>query len=51
MAGFPWTAYGVSQAFYYRKSTKENTAGGIKYDSVMYELQHQNENNDYYNET
>lgn len=51
MAGFPWTAYGVSQAFYYRKSTKENTAGGIKYDSVMYELEHQNENNDYYNET
>ena len=31
MAGFPWTAYGVSQACYYRKSTKENTQGGIVY--------------------
>ena len=37
MVGFPWTAYGVSQAFYYRKSMKENTVGGIKYDSVMEE--------------
>lgn len=25
MIGFPWTAYGISQAFYYRKSQKENT--------------------------
>ena len=25
MAGFPWTAYGVSQAFYYNKSKAENT--------------------------
>ena len=33
-----WTAYGVSQAMYYRKSMKENTAGGIKYDSVMEEI-------------
>ena len=39
MAGFPWTAYGVSQACYYRKSTKENTAGGIKYETTMYECQ------------
>lgn len=31
MAGFPWTAYGVSQACYYRKSEKENTIGGITY--------------------
>ncbi len=37
MVGFPWTAYGVSQAFYYRKSMKENTSGGIKYESVMEE--------------
>ena len=37
MVGFPWTAYGVSQAFYYRKSMKENTVGGIKYDTVMEE--------------
>lgn len=35
MAGFPWTAYGVSQAFYYKKSTAENTKGGIKYDTVV----------------
>ena len=26
-----WTAYGVSQAFYYKKSMAENTRGGIKY--------------------
>ena len=38
MVGFPWTAYGVSQAMYYRKSMKENTTGGIKYDSVMEEI-------------
>ena len=25
MVGFPWTAYGASQAFYYRKSEKENS--------------------------
>lgn len=41
MAGFPWTAYGVSQAFYYRKSTKENSVGGIKYETIM-----QNYNNE-----
>ena len=35
MCGFPWTAYGVSQAFYYRKAEKENTKGGIKYDTIM----------------
>ena len=39
MVGFPWTAYGVSQAMYYRKSEKENTAGGIKYESVILEAQ------------
>lgn len=38
MAAFPWTAYGVSQAFYYKKSLAENTCGGIKYESVMAEL-------------
>ena len=37
LVGFPWTAYGVSQAMYYRKSMKENTAGGIKYDQIMEE--------------
>lgn len=39
MVGFPWTAYGVSQAMYYRKSQKENTTGGIKYESVILEAQ------------
>lgn len=24
MVGFPWTAYGVSQAFYYNKAKREN---------------------------
>ena len=38
MVGFPWTAYGVSQAMYYRKSMRENTCGGIKYDTVMEEI-------------
>lgn len=38
MAGFPWTAYAVSQACYYKKSEKENTQGGIKYETVMAEL-------------
>lgn len=35
MIGFPWTAYGVSQACYYGKSAKENSKGGIKYDTVV----------------
>jgi hypothetical protein len=37
MVGFPWTAYGVSQAMYYRKAMKENTSGGIKYETVLEE--------------
>lgn len=46
MISFPWTAYGVSQCFYYNKSKKENTAGGIKYDTIMKELtESYNENN------
>lgn len=35
MIGFPWTAYGVSQACYYGKSMKENTVGGIKYETTV----------------
>lgn len=31
IVGFPWGAYGVSQAFYYKKSEKENTKDGITY--------------------
>lgn len=41
MCAFPWTAYGASQAFYYRKSQKENVQGGIKYDTTMEELKYQ----------
>lgn len=37
MVGLPWTAYGVSQAFYYKKAQAENTKDGIKYESVMKE--------------
>lgn len=42
MVAFPWTAYGASQAFYYRKSEKENTQGGIKYDTTMHSLNNSN---------
>ena len=38
MVGLPWGAYAVSQAFYYRKAMKENTKDGIKYESVMADL-------------
>lgn len=38
MVGFPWTAYGVSQMYYYKKSMKENSKNGIKYDSVMADI-------------
>ena len=44
MVGFPWTAYGVSQAMYYRKSQKENTVGGVKYESVILEAQQKYKN-------
>ena len=39
MVGFPWTAYGVSQAFYYHKSKAENTNGGIKYETALKEIE------------
>lgn len=39
MCACPWAAYGASQAFYYRKSEKENTEGGIKYATVMAQMQ------------
>lgn len=44
LAGFPWTAYGVSQAFYYRKSQSENTKDGINYASMMAEYEEEREN-------
>ena len=38
MVAFPWSAYGVSQAFYYNKSKAENTQGGIKFESTVQQL-------------
>lgn len=38
MVGFPWSAYGVSQMYYYKKSMKENSKHGIKYDTVMADI-------------
>ena len=35
MVGCPWTAYAVSQAFYYKKALKENTVGGLKFETTM----------------
>jgi hypothetical protein len=36
MVSFPWTAYGVSQAFYYNKAKAENTTEhGIAYHEMM----------------
>ena len=50
MAGFPWTAYAVSQMYYYKKSEKENTVGGIKYESVMAEINKMKEYREQVNE-
>lgn len=36
-ASLPWTAYAVSQAFYYNKSTKENTRNGIVFETALKE--------------
>ncbi len=44
MATCPWGAYAVGQGFYYRKAEKENTKGGIKYDTIM--MQYQTNDND-----
>ena len=35
MVAFPWSAYGVSQAFYYNKSKAENTTGGVVFEQAM----------------
>ena len=37
-ASLPWAAYGVSQVYYYKKSMAENTKDGVKYASVIKEL-------------
>lgn len=39
MCGFPWTAYATSQGFYLKKSEKENTKGGVKYATVLKEIE------------
>ena len=39
MVGFPWGAYGVSQAYYYKKAKAENTKDGIKYETVMHDVE------------
>lgn len=41
MCGLPWTAYGASQAFYFRKAEKENTKNGIKFEKTMAEFNNQ----------
>ena len=40
MVSLPWTAYGVSQVYYYKKSMAENTKDGVKFESVMAEVNH-----------
>lgn len=42
LIGFPWAAYGVSQACYYKKASKENTSGGMAYESMMASLNSEN---------
>lgn len=37
-SALPWTAYAVSQGFYYNKSKKENTQGGIIYETALAQL-------------
>lgn len=48
MITLPWSAYGVSQCFYYNKAKAENTKDGIKYEAVLTELmnEYSNINND-----
>lgn len=38
-----WAAYGVSQAFYYKKSMAENTKGGIKYQLLTQDCEEDSE--------
>lgn len=35
MVSLPWAAWGVSKTGYTMKSMRENTAGGVVYDSVV----------------
>lgn len=36
--GVAWSAYGVSQGFYYNKAKAENTKNGIKYEAIINDL-------------
>lgn len=38
MIALPWTAYGVSQGFYYNKAKAENTKNGLKYEATMAQI-------------
>lgn len=50
MVSFPWAAYAISQSMYYRKSMKENTRDGIKFESAIAQLYKDNGNSqDTYN--
>lgn len=41
MTACPWGAYAISQQAYYKKAEKENTKGGIKYESIIKMLETQ----------
>lgn len=43
MVGLPWSAYGVSQACYYKKSRIENSEGGIVFASALQDCNLNNE--------
>lgn len=42
MSTAPWAAWGVSKTGYTMKSTKQNTAGGITYETAMLAAQQAN---------
>lgn len=44
LAGFPWAAYGVSQACYYKKAEKENTQGGVVFETALKSLEEELKN-------
>lgn len=46
MAACPWGAYAISQQAYYKKAEKENTKGGIKYETVMAQQAYQTNDED-----
>ena len=39
IVAFPWSAYGISQAYYCKKSMKENTKDGIVFEQALKEEQ------------